>query len=103
MGITSGDGPALVTDKLLVILVQHFVDEHVIVVDRNILTQLLFVSQGDSVGLPFRVSDAALQVGVVEAFPPSQPISWAVKAKAWHQDQVQTSYGGKWVLISGKV
>lgn len=79
-------------DELLIILIQHFIYEHIIVVNRNLLTQLLFEGQGNGVGLSFRVSDAPLQVGVIEALPSSQALSRPVKAKAWHQDQVQTSW-----------
>lgn len=75
----------------LILLIQHLVDQHVVVIDRNTLTQLLFVSQCDCVRLPLGVFDAALQVGVVEALPPAQAIPSLVKAKSWHQDQVQTS------------
>lgn len=75
----------------LLLLIQHLVDQHVVVIDRYTLTQLLFVSQRDCVRLPLGVLHAALQVGVVEALPPAQPIPGLVKAKAWHQDQVQTS------------
>lgn len=77
--------------QLLLLLVQHLIYEHVVVVDRNTLTQLLFVSQRDCVRLPLGVSDAALQVGVVEALPPAQAIPSLVEPKAWHQYQVQTS------------
>lgn len=79
-------------DELLIILIQHFIYEHIIVVNRNFLTQLLFEGQGNGVGLSFRVSDAPLQVGVIEALPSPQALSRPVKAKAWHQDQVQTSW-----------
>ncbi|TNN28858.1 hypothetical protein EYF80_060995 [Liparis tanakae] len=40
---------------------QDFIDEHVVVVDGDLLTQLLFEGQGDGVGLSLGVSDAALQ------------------------------------------
>lgn len=79
-------------DWLLVVLKQDFIYEHVIVADRNLLTELLFEGQGDGVGLSFGVSDATLQVGVVEALPSSQTLARPVKTQARHQDQVQTTW-----------
>jgi len=66
------------------ILIQDFIDKHIIGVDRDFLTQLLFEGQGDGVGLAFGVSAAALQVGVIEALPSSNTFPKPVKAKAWH-------------------
>lgn len=74
-------------------LVQHLVDQHVVIVDRDTLAQLLLVGQCDRVRLPLGMLDAALQVGVVEALSPAQAVPSLVKAQAWHQDQVQTTCG----------
>lgn len=73
------------------ILVQDFIDEHIVFVHRNFLAQLLLEGQGDGVGFSFGVSDAALQVGVIEALPSSQTPPQPIKAQAGHQDQVQAS------------
>lgn len=82
----------LVTDYLLFILIQYFIYKHIIIVDRDFLTQLLFEGQGNGVGLSLGLSDAAPQVGVIEALPSSQTFPQPVKTQAWHQDQVQTSW-----------
>lgn len=82
----------LVSDLVLV-LIQDFVDEDVIGVHRNLLTQLFFKGQGDGVGLPAAQSHAALQVRVIETLSTTQTAPGLVEAQARHQDQVQTSSG----------
>lgn len=78
---------------LVLVLVQDFIDEHVVGVHGDLLTQLFFKGQGEGVGLPTAQSHAALQVRVVETLPSTQTAPGPVEAQARHQDQVQTSSG----------
>lgn len=76
---------------LLTVLIQDFIDEHIVIINRNLITDLLSEGQSNGVGLSSRVPAAALQVGVVEAPSPTQTSPKPIETQAWHQDQVQTS------------
>lgn len=77
------NGPSLSMEKII-ILIQNFIYENIMVINRNILTQLLFEGQSNGVRFSFWVCDAALQVIIIEALPSSKTPSWPVKTKAWH-------------------
>ena len=80
------------TGDLLQVLVQDLIDEHVVVVHRDVRAELLLEGQGDGVGLAPGVAAAALQVAVVKALPSAQAVPRPVEAKAGHQDQVQSAW-----------
>lgn len=85
----------------LLLLIQDFIYEHIIVVSRHFLTQLLSEGQGDGVGFAFGVFSAALQVVIIKTLPSPQTVPGPVEAQARHQNQVQTScmvraHNGHW-------
>lgn len=58
-------------DKII-ILVQNFIYEHIAVIGRNFLTQLLFEGQSNGVRFSSCVCGAALQIIVIEPLPSSK-------------------------------
>jgi hypothetical protein len=54
---------------------------------------LLFEGQGHDVRLHFLMLKTALQVGIIVAPAPAQPVAIFVKPKTWYEDEIKSSCG----------
>lgn len=77
------------------IFIKDFIYLHVMLIHWDLGTDLFFESQSQGVGLHFLVLHTALQVGVIVALAPPQPVAIVVKPEAWQEDEVKSTCGNR--------
>lgn len=77
------------------VFIKDFIYLHVVLIHWDLGTDLLFESQSQGVGLHFLMLHTALQVGVIVALAPPQPVAISVKPEAWQEDEVKSTCGNR--------
>lgn len=77
------------------VFIKDFIYLHVMLIHWDLGTDLFLERQSQGVGLHFLVLQTALQVGVIVALAPPQPVAVFVKPEAWQEDEVKSPCGNR--------